>query len=339
MDFSRTDQQRYNRIRKAQSDFAKREVLREEVIKKSFERALDNVERRIFDFYMRYAKKEGISFNEARTRVSMMDVRDWEMYVREAVKNKVFSPEANEWLRLYNAKQNISREQFLKAQLEFELVSLYSDVDNTIVSASYFEYLEELKVQSGVHRITLSPDIRRDFERILNADFYGANFSERIWARNGKYEQLRASVFDSLTEMMLGRGTYATEVRKMQDKFQVAQSDAYRLIRTETRRMNNESALNMYDKWEFSHYVYVAEQGACSMCAPLGNKIIKVEDAQVGYNYPVIHPNCLCSTYGVHMLTNTRTGRTNIDDHEAEHGSVSEAYGQINKFHGMIKVQ
>ena len=338
MDFSRTDQQRYNRIRKAQSDFVKRELNREEFIKKSFERALDNVERRMFDYYMRYAKQEGISFDEARSRVSMMDVRDWEMYVRDAVKNRDLSPEANKWLRLYNAKQNISREQFLKSQLEFELVSLYSDVDNAIVSSSYFEYMEELRVQSGSHGITLSPDIRKNFERIINADFYGANFSERIWARNGKYEQLRASVFDSLSEMMLGRGTYKTEVRKMQDKFQVAQSDAFRLIRTETRRMNNESAFNMYTELDFSHYVYVAEQGACSHCAPLGNKIIKLEDAQIGYNYPVIHPNCLCSTYGVHLLTDTRTGRTNIDEHEAQHGTVDEAYGQINEFHGKMKV-
>ena len=337
MDFFRTDQQRYNRMRKAQSDFAKRELNREEFIKRSFEQALENVERRIFDFYMRYAKREGITLSEARTRVSMMDVRDWEMYVRNAVRNKDFSPEANQWLRLYNTKQNISREELLKSQLEFELVSLYSDVDNAIVSSSYFEYLEELKVQTGSHNITLSPDIRSDFERILNADFYGANFSERIRARNGKYEQLRASVFDSMSEMMLGRGTYATEVRKMQDRFQVAQSDAFRLIRTETRRMNNESAFNMYSKWNFSHYVYVAEQGACSLCAPLGNKIIKLEDAQIGYNYPVIHPNCLCSTYGVHLLTDTRTGMTNIDEHEQEYGSVDEAYGQINDFRVKMK--
>ena len=337
MDFFRTDQQRYNRIRKAQSDFVKRELNREEFVKKSFERALDNVERRMFDYYMGYAKHEGITLSEARTRVSMMDVRDWEMYVRSAVRNKDLSPEANQWLRLYNTKQNISREGLLKSQLEFELVNLYSDVDNTIVSSSYFEFVEELRVQSGSHRITLSPDIRGDFERILNADFYGANFSERIWARNGKYEQLRASVFDSMSEMMLGRGTYATEARKLQDKFQVAQSDAFRLIKTEARRMNNESALNMYSKWDFSHYVYVAEQGACSHCAPLGNKIITMEEAQMGYNYPVIHPNCLCSTYGVHLLTDTRTGMTNIEEHEQQYGTVDEAYGQLHDIRVKMK--
>lgn len=337
MDFFRTGQDRYNRIRKAQSDFVKRELIREEVIKISFENALDNIERRMFDMYMRYAKREGMTLAEAKARVSMMDVRDWQIYVSNVVRNKDFSPEANEWLRLYNLKQDISREEFLKAQLEFELVNLYSDVDNAIVSGSRFEFIEELRIQTGSHNISLSPDIRSDFERILNADFYGANFSERIWARNGKYEQLRATVFDSMSEMMLGRGTYATEVRKLEDRFQVAQSDAFRLIRTETRRMNSQSAMTMYEKWEFSHYVYVSEQGACDVCSPLGNKIIKLEDAQEGYNYPLIHPNCVCSTYGVHLLTDTRTGRTNIDEHEDEHGTVDEAYGQINDFRVKMK--
>lgn len=337
IDFTRTGQGRYNMSRKAQSDYIKRSLDRELFMKRSFERALDNTQRRIFELQSRYATREGISIHEAKARASAMDVRAWSEYAARAVAERDFSEETNEWLRTYNFKMNLSREELLKAQIEFEIGLLYSDVDGVIVSANRYEFMEELRTQLGVHNITISPNLRKDFERIMNSDFYGATFSERIWGRNGKYETLRGEVFDSLTNMMLGRGTYQTEVNKMIDRFGVAESDAFRLVRTETRRMNNQAAFALYGEWEFSHYVYVAEAGACRICAPLNNKIIRVEDAEEGYNFPLKHPNCFCSTYGVHSLEFVSTGITNIDMHEDEFGTADEAYRQLDKIRDTMK--
>lgn len=337
IDFTRTGQGRYNLSRKAQSDFIKRSLNRELFMKRSFERAMENTQRRIFELQSRYADRAGISLHEAKARANAMDVRAWSQYARKAVMERDFSDETNEWLRTFNFKMNLSREELLKTQIEFELGLLYSDLDGVIVDGNRQEFIEELRSQLGVHRITISPNLGKDFQRIMNTDFYGATFSERIWGKNGKYESLRGEIFDSLTNMMLGRGTYQTEVNKMMDRFGVAESDAFRLIRTETRRMNNQAAYSLYNEWDFSHYVYVAEAGACRICAPLNNKIIAVDDAEEGYNFPLKHPNCFCSTYGVHRLEFVSTGITNIDMHENEYGTVDEAYGQLHDIRATMK--
>ena len=61
---------------------------------------MDQIQKEINGFYARYAKKEGITLTEAKKRVSRLDMEEYERKAAKYVKDKDFSAEANEEMRL-----------------------------------------------------------------------------------------------------------------------------------------------------------------------------------------------------------------------------------------------
>ena len=74
--------------------------------------------------------------------------------------------------------------------------------------------------------------------------------------------------------------------------------ETMRLLRTENARIGSQSQIEAYEDNDFTHFIYVNEKGACDICEPLGGKMFRVEDAEIGVNMKPMHPNCRCSTYG-----------------------------------------
>lgn len=67
-----------------------------------YDRMLDEITKEINGFYVKYAKKEGITMAEAKKRVSQLDIDEYAKKAKIYVKNKDFSDEANEEMRIYN---------------------------------------------------------------------------------------------------------------------------------------------------------------------------------------------------------------------------------------------
>ena len=86
-------------------------------IKQIYEDVLDNVQKEIDAFYGKYAKAEGITIAEAKKRVSKLDIEQYERKAERYVREKEFSKEANEEMRLYNATMKINRLEMLKANI------------------------------------------------------------------------------------------------------------------------------------------------------------------------------------------------------------------------------
>ena len=74
--------------------------------------------------------------------------------------------------------------------------------------------------------------------------------------------------------------------------------DAERLVCTETSYIANQAHLQAYkDAWiEQYRFKTVLNSRTCKFCALLDGQVFNVADAQVGKNYPPIHPNCRCVT-------------------------------------------
>ena len=72
------------------------------------------------DFNAKYATKEGISLAEAKRRVSKLDIEEYGRKAAKYVKEKDFSDQANEEMRLYNATMKINRLELLKANIGLE---------------------------------------------------------------------------------------------------------------------------------------------------------------------------------------------------------------------------
>lgn len=90
---------------------------------------------------------------------------------------------------------------------------------------------------------------------------------------------------------------YRKERDRLAKLFGTSKSEAMRLIRTESQRVNVSTQQETAKANGFTHYHYVAESGACDVCKPLGGKTFKIEDFEIGVSASPIHPNCRCSHY------------------------------------------
>jgi site-specific recombinase len=94
-----------------------------------YQNMLDNCQKEIDSFYGKYAAAEGITIAEAKKRVAQHDVKAFERKAAKYVKEKDFSPNANEELRLYNATMKINRLEMLKANLALEMIAGHDEIE------------------------------------------------------------------------------------------------------------------------------------------------------------------------------------------------------------------
>ena len=86
-------------------------------IQEIYQNMIDEIEKEINGFYGRYAKKEGITMAEAKKRAAKADIEALGRKAARYVKNKDFSDQANEEMRLYNMTMKVNRLELLKIHL------------------------------------------------------------------------------------------------------------------------------------------------------------------------------------------------------------------------------
>lgn len=252
-------------------------------------------EREISAFYGRYADAEGIDITEAKKRISKLDIEQYEELAKQYVADRDFSPQANAEMRLYNATMRINRLELLKAQIGLKLVDGINDIDKHWEKIATERATQEIIRQSGILGATLTDtETARTAEQIVNADFYNANFSDRIWSH---MDNLKSDISIELQKGFIagiGSRQMASNLRK---KFDVSERDALRLARTELRRIQTDVAKDNYERNGFSEYEYLAvNPSACPICRELDGRIFKVVSMRAGLNAPPMHPNCHCTT-------------------------------------------
>src|SRR5699024_2472543 len=312
----------YNAEREAMDAWAKRDLNIEKLTEQVYQSAMQHITDEVDAFYLRYANRNGVSIKEARKRADTMDVTDYFQKAYEAVRDKDFSDEAEEWLRVYNLKMSTSRLELEKAKINLELLKMYSEIENITNEqleqarldeiSRQTDLIKEYEEQAGILANSVGNPTDR-LKGVVNADFYGANFSERIWSRNGHYASLRKELFKSLNNLSVDMMGYRKERNRLMKIFNTSKYESMRLIRTEHQRVNMKVQHEMAVANEFTHYTYVAEAGACPHCARLAGKSFKMEDYEAGVTAPLLHPNCRCSVYH-HIEMTYSNGKRTTDD-------------------------
>ncbi|WP_373786691.1 phage head morphogenesis protein [Jeotgalibaca porci] len=289
----------YNAEREAMDAWAKRDLDIEKLTEQVYQSSMQHITDEVDAFYLRYANRNGVSIKEARKRAENMDVTDYFQKAYEAVRDKDFSDEAEEWLRVYNLKMSTSRLELEKAKINLELLKMYSEIENITNEQLEQARLDEIARQTDLiakyeeQAGILANSVGNPTDRlsgVVNADFYGANFSERIWSRNGHYASLRKELFKSLNNLSVDMMGYRRERNRLMKIFNTSKYESMRLIRTEHQRVNMKVQHEMAVQSEFTHYTYVAESGACSICKALAGKTFKIEDYEMGVSAPLRHP-------------------------------------------------
>ena len=329
----KVDNRLYNAERKAQAELIKRDLDRDKLITQLYQESYDRLQAQIDKFYLGYAGREGLTKQEAMKRASEFDVTKFAEKARKAVKEKDFSHKTNSWLRIYNLKMKVSRLELLKAELGLEINSLTSNLDEVFDKARRSEYLAEFKRQAGILGISSSGATKR-LEAILNADFYGQNFSSRVWGKTGLQAILQRDVFASLNRIYTDMNGYQKEMKLLANKYGTSEASAKRLIKTEIARINADTDHAMLKDNGFTHMIFVAESGACDICRPLNNTAVPIDKVEKGVNMFPMHPNCRCSAYG-HIEMKYKDGRSTLDEfekwNESEDSIILEQTGETNK--------
>lgn len=302
----------YNAERKAQAELIKRDLDRDRIITQLYQESYDRLQAQIDKFYLGYAGREGLTKQEAMKRASEFDVTKFAEKARKAVKEKDFSHKTNSWLRVYNLKMKVSRLELLKAELDLEINSFTSNLDEVFDKARRSEYLAEFKRQAGILGISSKGATKR-LEAILDADFYGQSFSSRVWGKTGLQAILQRDVFASLNRIYTDMNGYQKEMKMLASKYGTSEANAKRLLKTEIARINSDTDHAMLQDNGFTHMIFVAESGACDICKPLDNTAVPIDKVEKGVNMFPMHPNCRCSAYG-HIEMKYKDGRSTLDE-------------------------
>ena len=246
----------------------------------------------ILAFYQKYAKDEGLTMSEVKKKCRRLDIEEFAKKAKKYVKEKDFSDQANEEMKIYNLTMKVNRLELLKAQLGLELVAGTDEIAKFLEKELEGRTIEELEKQAGILGHSLV-DNQRLVHSIVNASFYHATFSDRIWTNQANLK----SELDKILQTALIQGRNPKEfIPHIRKAFDVNVNQAYRLLVTELARVQTDAQMKSFKKNGFGQYTFHALGNACDLCKELDGKHFDVEEGESGKNMPPMHPHCRCST-------------------------------------------
>lgn len=260
-------------------------------IQEIYANMMDSVEKEIESFFSRYANKENITMAEAKKRVSNIDIKAFQRKAKKYVKEKNFSDEANEQMRLYNLAMKVNRLELLKANIGLELVAGHDELKSYTGDKLEGAYLEEIQRNASILGDTVI-DNAKMAKTVADSSFKNATFSERIWVNQ---DQLKNSLSSVLSNALIQGKNPREFIPQIRKKFDVSRCNAERLLRTEIARVQTQAQAESYEANGIDEYEYIAcsLKDVCPLCKEMDGKTFKLKDMEIGENAPPMHPNCV----------------------------------------------
>lgn len=282
------EQENLRKNLKSEAEYAKE-------IQQTYNFAMDQIQKEIDSFYAKYAKDEGITIAQAKKRASKLDMEEYSRKAKKYVKEKNFSKQANEEMKLYNLTMKVNRLELLKASIGLELVSAFDELQQFYEQILTDRTLDEFERQAGILGSSVPDNAAVMAATIVNASFHNAKYSERIWMHQ---DLLRNELGKLLTRGMVQGKNPRVLARELRKTFDVSIYNSERLMQTELARVQTEAQLQSYKENGFEEYEYMAchNRDVCANCKALDGKIFKIDEGMPGENAPPMHPFCHCST-------------------------------------------
>lgn len=271
---------------------------------------LDDVDSKIKEFYEKYGD------NPAET----MSHKEFEKYKRELSKKAKKYPQDKTIQKLAKQdipKYKIDRLRALQGELQMQLTEATAGQElgiyKTLESVAHISEITATKRLADMLKIDFSPLSSRKMKTLLSSDWSGMNWSDRLWKDREEVGQKLQGVL----EKGITQGTSLQKMaRELRDLTGQQYNNAYRLIRTESGHIDSVVTLERYkqaqiDLGEKLKYKYDAflDSRTSKICREMNNKIFWVDEAELGVNFPVLHPNCRSTTQLV-----VENVEINIDD-------------------------
>jgi len=274
---------------------------------KSYADVMENIEKDINDFYMKFAHENNITFQQAKQILTTSERQAFQMKLEEYIKYGSKNGLSKEWMKkLKNAStvHRITRLQALQYQFRQQIEKLEAikeyGLTNTlkdIYKEGYYRTAYEIQRASGIGSAFSRIDERK-IEKVLAKPWAvdGKNFSERIWGQDRT--QLLYQLENRFSQGMIRGESPQKIIKDIQKALNSSEYATRRLVMTESAFFASASRKETYNKLEVKQYKILAvlDTKTSTVCRDMDGKVFDVKDYQPGLNANPFHANCRTTT-------------------------------------------
>lgn len=265
-------------------------------LKRILKKNLDDVDKKIKDFYEKYG-------DNPAEKLSYAEFEKYKQKLRAKAKKYPQDKTLQKLAKQDIPKYKIDRLRALQTDLQMNLTEATAGQE-----AGIYKTLQDVgKVSQAVLASRFKKSIGLEFNTIANrkmkqlisSDWSGATWSKRLW----KDRELVGQKLTNILEKGIPQGTSLQKMsRELRNVTGNSFNNAFRLIRTETSHIDGQVTLEGYKQAQtelgFEYYEYDAflDSRTSEICRELDKKRFRIDEAEVGVNYPPMHPNCRSTT-------------------------------------------
>lgn len=262
-------------------------------LKKYYDTANKQIEEKLAVTYQRYAKENKLTLEQAYKQLPKdaekaykNDLMD---YISKAKEDAVK-------YRDYLMNQSIMHKHSVLNQLQTEIKNVVYNIDMEETGGKFLAKIYEdsdyyFQYQEGQAEAFAKLDPER-LHNLLSENWAGeGNFSSKIW----KNKDLLADALDDTLIKGLAKGqSYEQMAKALAERMGSSEKQAYRLIVTESARMDNQALLDQYKAMGVEKFEFLAtlDNRTSEICRSMDGLVFNIEDAQIGLNVPPLHPYC-----------------------------------------------
>ncbi len=317
-----------------------------EEILKLYDEALSDIDTEIQKIKINFQKRFGIDNETAEYFLTQAQQED---NLKTLIKSLEYAPDeqARQDILAYIRRDGLSVRAYAARKERYEAVKavIYARIKKVAVmeieklserlqavyKESYYGVIDDSAKQFdvGINFAILNENA---IHAAVSTKWHGKQFSERVWDNT---DRLATTAQNLVVKSLMSGEAWSKTAEKLSTAFQVEKYNATRLIHTESSHIHAMSDLKAYEDIGAEQYRYLAtlDYRTCERCQQWDNMVLPLSEAREGYNYPVLHPLCRCTTTIAVDLKNRRardplTGKNDIVDgsvtYQEWHNSLSD---------------
>lgn len=317
-----------------------------EEILKLYDEALSDIDTEMQKIKINFQKRFGID-NE--TAEYFLTQAQQEENLKTLIKSMEYAPDeqARQDILAYIRRDGLSVRAYAARKERYEAVKavIYARIKKVAVKEieklserlqavykeSYYGVIDDAAKQFdvGINFAILNENA---INAAVSTKWHGKQFSERVWDNT---DRLATTAQNLVVKSLMSGEAWSKTAEKLSTAFQVEKYNATRLIHTESSHIHAMADLKAYEDIGAEQYRYLAtlDYRTCERCQQWDNMVLPLSEAREGYNYPVLHPLCRCTTTIAVDLKNRRardplTGKNDIVDgsvtYQEWHNSLSD---------------
>lgn len=303
-----------------------------EEILKLYDVALSDIDTEIQKIKINFQKRFGIDNETAEYFLTQAQQED---NLKTLIKSLEYAPDeqARQDILAYIRRDGLSVRAYAARKERYEAVKavIYARIKKVAVKEieklserlqavykeSYYGVIDDAAKQFdvGINFAILNENA---INAAVSTKWHGKQFSERVWDNT---DRLATTAQNLVVKSFMSGEAWSKTADKLATTFQVEKYNATRLVHTEASHIHAMADLKAYEDIGAEQYRYLAtlDYRTCERCQQWDNMVLPLSEAREGYNYPVLHPLCRCTTTIAVDLKNRRardplTGKNDIVD-------------------------